>query len=107
MGARVGELCYGDQSQALDAYYLVVPPTVTAGSTSYLGWFEKVAGAWVYRVKTVSSSSVSVSEVPAPVVTFPDCNPLEPFTDGMQLGWLVAGLMVSAWGWLHIRRAAR
>lgn len=106
MGAIVQGRCFNSQTEAADAYFLAVSPQLTPGDTSYLQYFEKVAGTWMLIRKTVDGNGavLTLSSSTAPVPVFPDCDPLEGFTDGQTLGWLMAGVMVLCWGLLRVRR---
>ncbi|MGT2454103.1 hypothetical protein ACU4GI_12805 [Cupriavidus basilensis] len=105
-GALVGASCYASQDAAADAYYSAVAPSQTPGGTTYLSEFVKVSGVWKLRRYQVSSAGdVSVlTDATAPALSFPDCDPMGNFKDGMTMGWGVVGAMVVAWCIVVLRR---
>lgn len=109
MGALLGTVCHPSQADAVDAYFSEQGPSFTAGATSYQSWFEKVSGTWQLKQQSITGAGVvtNLTSVNATVPTFPDCDELAPFNDGLTVGWLLATLMVAAWGFSMIRRQAR
>lgn len=99
MGSLVGSFCYQTAAEAVDAYYSGKEPSYTAGSTSYLSYFEKVAGVWTIVRKSIASNGAvtNLTSSTAPALVFPDCDPSTNFLDGMTIGWMIAAAMVSAY----------
>lgn len=99
MGSLVGSFCYQTSAEALDAYYSGKEPSYTAGSTSYLSYFEEVAGVWMIIRKSIASNGnvTDLNSSTAPAVVFPDCDPAANFLDGMTIGWLITAAMVSVY----------
>lgn len=99
MGSLVGSYCYQSSAEALDGYYSAKEPSFTAGSTSYLSYFEKVAGVWTIVRKSIASNGnvTSLTSSTAPAVEFPACDPAGNFLDGMTIGWAIAAAMVSVY----------
>jgi len=106
MGALLGNQCFETNAQAVDAFFSSKDPSYTSGSTSYLSWFEKVGGVWQVKRQSISSTGTvtNLTSSDATIPTFPVCDPLASFTDGIALGWLIVGLMVAAYGAVMIRR---
>ena len=107
MGALFNQTCYATNAEAADAFFLAQGPFYTAGSTSYLGWFEKNATTWQIKRQSISSSGTvtTLTASNATVPTFPACTQSQNFTDGMTLGWGVAAAMVAAFGVKFLARA--
>lgn len=89
-----------DASGALDALYSGIPPAVQAGSPSYITQFSKASTGWEWE--TVSEGVV-VSSGAVVVPNLGTCDTSETFFDGLQLGWLVAAVMVGAYA-VHLLR---
>lgn len=108
-GAVFAEKCFPSQAEALDAYYLQAAPAQTPGSTSYVNQFVKSGTVWQIKQYSVSSTGVwtTRSTTNAPVVTFPACDPVEKFNDGVTIGWGIASAMILAYGITFIARGAR
>lgn len=104
-----GSVCYSTNAEAADAHFLGSGPFYTSGSTSYLSWFEKVSGVWQIKRQSISSTGVvnNLTASTATVPTFPTCDTTAEFTDGLAVGWGIAGLMIAAWGYSKVRQAAR
>ena len=104
MGSLLGSFCYQTNAEAVDAYYSGKEPSYTPGSTSYLSYFEEVAGVWMIIRKSIASngSVTNLNSSTAPVVVFPDCDPTSNFLDGMTIGWAIASAMIAAYAvkWL-------
>ena len=106
MGSLVFDKCYPSGSSAADAFFSAKEPVLNAGSTSYLTWFEQVGGVWYVKRQSISETGVvtnlasSVATVPA----FPSCDESQSFQDGLDVGWMLAALLVLSWGMLQIRR---
>jgi len=109
MGALLGSVCYPTQSAAVDAHFAGKGPSYTAGATSYLSWFEQTAGVWQIKRQSISSTGVitNLTTSNATVPTFPVCDDVAPFNDGLVVGWGIATAMVLAWGYSMIRKQAR
>lgn len=106
-GAYFGGACHASQAAALDAYYGSSAPAVAPGGTSYLSEFVKVSGAWMmrrYQIDSLGQLSM-FTDAAAPVVVFPECDPMQSFNDGMTVGWGLVGAMVVAAGIVAIKRA--
>lgn len=106
-GAIYGEKCYDSQSLALDAYYSQVAPAQTPGTTSYVNEFIKSGTTWQIKQYSVSSTGTwtTRSTTNAPVITFPTCDPVQGFTDGLTIGWGIAAAMVAAAALVVMKRA--
>ncbi|EHP43590.1 hypothetical protein OR16_07781 [Cupriavidus basilensis OR16] len=105
-GALLGAMCYASPDAAADAYYSGAAPSQTPGGTSYLSAFVKDAGVWKLRRYQVNSAGevATLTDAVLPTMTFPACDPLENFKDGMTVGWGVVAAMVLAWGVTVLRR---
>lgn len=100
MGARFGDRCFSTNADAADAFFTSQSVGYTAGTTSYLGWFEKTAGGvWQIKRQSIASNGTvtNLTASNATVPTFPACNVMDNFSDGMLLGWGVAGAMLAAY----------
>lgn len=104
MGSLVGTICYDSAADALDAYYMAKEPSYTAGSTSYLSYFEKPGADWLIIRKSIAANGniSDLSSVTAPAVTFPACDPAEQFLDGMEIGWAIAASIISVYAIKHL-----
>ena len=109
MGALVNGKCFTSNALAADDFFSSKESSYTPGTTSYHAWFEKVSGVWQIKRQSISSTGVitNLTASNATVPTFPTCSETETFTDGLSLGWLVATVIVMAWGLAQIRKAAR
>lgn len=109
MGSLVFDKCYPSVDSAADAFFSAKEPVLTSGVTSYLTWFEQVGGVWQIKRQSISETGAvtnlgsSVATIPA----FPACNEAQGFSDGLEVGWLLAALILLSWGMLQIRRALR
>lgn len=90
-----------DASAAVDLYYSSVGPSVLAGSPSFITQLEKTVSGW-YAVTYSGGAVVNTSALVDPV--FAVCDTTASFFDGLALGWMVAGIMVAAYGVHLIRR---
>lgn len=106
MGARLGDRCYNSNSDAADAFFTSQGVGYTSGTTSYLGWFEKNGGTWQINRQSIASNGTitNLTASTATVPTFPACNVMDNFSDGMLLGWGVAGAMLAAFAIKFIAR---
>ena len=104
MGSLVGSYCYASSAEALDGYYSASEPVHTAGSTSYLSYYEKISGVWSILRQSIETDGTvtNLTTVVAPIPTFPTCDPASNFLDGMTLGWGIASAMIAAYAvkWL-------
>ena len=91
MGDQVGLVCYPDRVQAEDAYYSRVVPTVDAAR---LYQPERKADGWYYQTAKLQAA-------------LPQCSPGQSLKEGVELGFLVFGLLAVAWGIQFIRRVLR
>lgn len=98
MGSLAFNKCYPDAQSASDAYFTsAVPPL---GSEH---WFEKQSGEWMFATNTDGITTYTEAHVP----TFAECDVAEGFQDGISVGWLVAGCILTAWAVTQIRRQIR
>lgn len=100
MGSRLGAVCFNNNAEAADAFFSGAGPFYTAGATSYLGYFEKtVGGVWQIKRQSIASNGTitNLTASNATMPTFPTCQPLDNFSDGMLLGWGVAAAMLAAY----------
>lgn len=107
-GALVRDQCLPSQAEALDAFYSATVPAYTAGTTSYMGEFVKVAGVWKIQRYSISSTGTvtTLTASNAPVITFPACDPTINFMDGVAIGWGIAAAIVVAFTFKLMQRAA-
>jgi len=109
MGALLGTVCYPSQTDAANVFFTEGGAFFTSGAVSYQSWFELVGAVWTLKRQSIASDGAitnltsSVATVPA----FPVCDPVEPFNDGVLVGWGIATAMVMAWGFSKIRQQAR
>jgi hypothetical protein len=98
MGASFGTRCYLTASEAVDAYFLSMPPQVFSGSTSYSTSFQKFGSSWYSVGFSVNSAGVWTQRYSsiAPVPSFPTCDPSASFHDGMLIGWGISSVLVLA-----------
>jgi hypothetical protein len=80
-----------DVAASTDAFYSTALPGQTAGSPSFLSFFNKSASGWTQD--TYQNGSL-ISSVPAPTPQFAACDTTQTFFDGMELGWAVATAMI-------------
>jgi hypothetical protein len=99
MGALHGATCYQDNTAAADAYFSAAAPALTSGSTSYLSYFENSGGTWLLIRKSIAENGniSNLSNVAAPIPSFPECNPAEQYLDGITLGWGIAAATIAAY----------
>lgn len=96
MGYRVGDRCFGTQSDATDSLYSAVLPSSLAGSVGYVQWLEKVSGVWQVKRLSVAADGTATVQPGAVMasMTFPECSVMDNFNDGMLLGWGIGGAML-------------
>lgn len=110
MGSLVNGKCFATNALAADDFFASKDPSYTAGTTSYLSWFEKSTGnVWQIKRQSISSTGTvtNLTTSNATVPTFPVCDESGQFNDGLALGWLVASVIVLAWGLAQVRKQAR
>ena len=109
MGALLRDKCYPSQADAVDAFFSGKDPSLTAGTTSYLSWFEKVSNVWTIKLQSISSTGVvtNLTSSNATIPVFPTCDELANFNDGVTVGWGIATAMVLAWCYSMVRRQAK
>lgn len=109
MGALFENRCYTSNAEAADAFFSGSAPAFTAGSTSYLSWYEKVSGVWQIKRQSIAANG-NISSLTSSIATvpfFPVCDPTEGLKDGLAVGWLVASAMILAAALLSLKRGAR
>ena len=109
MGSLVFDKCYTTGEAAADAFFSAREPVVTAGSTSYVTWFEKVGSVWQVKRQSISETGIStdLTATVATVPAFPSCDPSQSFNEGRDLGWQMVVVLLVAWGFVMIRRQIR
>lgn len=109
MGSLVGNKCFASNSDAANAWFSAKDPSYTAGSTSYLSWFEYVGSVWQIKRQSISSTGVitNLTSSNATVPTFPTCDQSADFMDGITIGWGVVLAMVIAWSYRAMQRATK
>lgn len=98
MGYIVNEQCLPDAATAQDAFFSAMPPTVTAGSTSYEVRYTKSGAVWYQQGYAISNKGVYTLSysVPATAPAFAACDPAAHYLDGITIGWGIAAAMVAA-----------
>jgi len=109
MGALVGDRCFSTNADAADYFFSKKDPSFTAGATSYVSWFEKVGTVWQIERQSIASTGVitNLTSSTATVPTFPSCNVMDNFTDGLVLGWGVAAAMIAVYAVKFIAKGLR
>lgn len=99
MGYLSRTVCFATSQEAADAHYSGTGPSYTAGDTSYLSYYENVAGTWQITRKAIASDGTvtSLTSTAAPLPTFPECDQSQYFMDGMQIGWGIALAMIAVY----------
>lgn len=92
MGYRVGNTCYSNYSDAQNVYFSAVVPIISNDGT-----FIRP----VYNGSTWTLNGVVLE------TSFSTCDPAQNFRDGVELGWLFAGLLTLAFGFTIIKRLVR
>jgi hypothetical protein len=103
MGSLVFDKCYPSTGAAADAFFLSKGPVLSSGSVA---WFEKVGGVWLIKRQLISDDT-GVTNLPsslASIPSFPECVVMQSFTDGVQVGWAIAIVMLAAYGMVMVRR---
>jgi len=92
-GAQVGQTCYASYNDAWDAHFLAMPRTVLAnGDTVY---YQKNTAMWTWERIEITPAGV-ITATTAPTPTFPMCDPLLGFNDGIALSLVIVAAMFSA-----------
>lgn len=106
MGSLVNSKCFASNALAADDWFSGKDPSFTAGSTSYLSWFEKVGGVWQIKRQSIASNGTitNLTSSNATVPTFTACDETEQFVDGVTMGWGVALAIFAAWAIKYMRR---
>jgi len=109
MGALIGTVCHSSQADAANAFFTDGGVFFTSGAVSYQSWFELVGSVWTLKRQSIAPDGTvtNLASVAATIPSFPGCDPVEPFNDGMLVGWGIATVMVMAWGFSKIRQQAR
>ena len=82
MGYRVGGQCFATSEKASDYQMSMVVPTITADGSLKTAVYQK--GKWYYGSQEVKLS-------------FPECDQMEPFKDGLQTGSYIAMMFVAVY----------
>nr|DAY39188.1 MAG TPA: hypothetical protein [Inoviridae sp.] len=80
MGYRVGGQCFATSEKASDYQMSMVVPTITADGSLKTAVYQN--GKWYYGSQEVKLS-------------FPKCDPAEPFKEGLQTGSLILGIFIA------------
>lgn len=83
MGYRVGGQCFATSEKASDYKMSMVVPTITADGSLKTAVYQN--GKWYYGSQEVKLS-------------FPQCDQMEPFKEGLQTGSLILGMFILVWG---------
>ncbi|MBR0129066.1 MAG: hypothetical protein IJM09_04540 [Neisseriaceae bacterium] len=92
MGYRVGNVCYSNHMDAQNAYFGAVVPIISNDGTLLRPVFN--GSTWTLNGVVLDTS-------------FPACDPAQNFRDGVELGWLFAGILAMAFGFTIIKRLVR
>ncbi|BAK77088.1 hypothetical protein NH8B_2274 [Pseudogulbenkiania sp. NH8B] len=102
MGYAVGTACYESQAEAEAVYFGTVSPSVSGSTVTQ---YVLDAGVWkLNRYDTTTGSMVLQSSTTA-FSLFPTCSNADRVMDGITLGWLVAGVLFTAYSLKLLRRA--
>lgn len=106
MGYQTLGRCYETSSEATDAFFSSVAPSVSASPPVQVV-FTKSSGDWFFQTYSMGTTASLQSSTPAVAPSFPSCSSLDQFLDGVALGWGVAGAMILAWAVSFLRRPLR
>lgn len=105
-GALFGSQCMATQDAANDAYFSAALPATVPGPTSYYASYQKATDGWHLNTYSMGSGGSSlVSSVLVTPVTFPTCDTVGNFNDGMTMGWGLVAAMAVAFGFVALKRA--
>lgn len=117
MGYQVGNVCYATKLEAENAYFSLVAPVIVQSSTSSttsnprppismptkpttsttkvtLVKPEYLNGKWTLQGQVMSLS-------------LPECDPAKNMKEGMEIGWLVFGLLAAMYLFTLLKRLIR
>jgi len=102
--SQVGSICYGSDAEALQAIASAqVGQVVPAGSVVYaVEAAPSGASSIAYTLTPLAGGTPVISTV---AVSIPPCTLLD-WSDGLAVGWGIAGAWILAAVVLHIRQAA-
>lgn len=92
MGYQVGNQCFLDKKQAENYYFSLVVPIV--GADGKIHKPEYLVNQWKMNGEVLEAH-------------LPECDPEQNLKDGLQLGWLIFGILALVWGITVIRRLLR
>lgn len=82
MGYQVGLNCYATKQQAENEYFSKVVPVIN--QDGQLQQMKHTPTGWQLNGQTVQAS-------------LPECNPVDNFNDGQQIGWMVFTILLLIW----------
>lgn len=97
--------CHVSLTDATAAYWSGIPGATQPGSPSYVTQVVFDGSQWLLKTFSVSTGGASLlSSVVAPQPSFPACDPMESFKDGMELGTgvglaILFAFIIRALGW--------
>jgi hypothetical protein len=99
-------VCLPTLAEATALHWAANPAFITPGSTSYLADVVFNGTVWQLKKYTLSSGGVLTlnSTTSLPALTFPTCDTMTLFNDGMTIGWGVAAAIIGAWVIKNLRR---
>lgn len=111
--------CFASSQEAIDAHFSGLPVVAAANDTThYLHVVShvKTGGVWLRQHDLTNQASTGIIAsytATRSVPTFtpyscslaPQMDPVENFTDGNILGWLVVAAMAAAWGLMVLKRS--
>ncbi len=104
MGFRVGFQCFASQADAEDYFYSqqsIIP--VRADHPTYM-MFHKNGDSWLQNTYVNNQLVYSVN---APARGFPECEPVDSFKDGFQIGLILSACILLAFGFKQIYKIVR
>lgn len=87
-GYLIGKTCFVTKQQATDHLLSQVAPAVTADGT-LIHPIRDSNGNWTINHQTITP-------------TFPPCNPTAELAQGIQVGWAIVMIMITAWAFSMI-----